>query len=121
MRRLPAASAMPECLSGLGLADMCLGIPFQIAEAGAFGRARGVTCTGEERVVQTLLLDLEPAVGDWVLVHIDTAVALLDTDEAAEINATLAELGAAMERNGALPLETEPPAPAPEATEYNLG
>jgi hydrogenase expression/formation protein HypC len=45
--------------------------------------------------IQTLLLDQTPAVGDWVLVHIDTAIRAIDAEEARQIVDALAAVQAA--------------------------
>lgn len=71
---------------------MCIGIPMQIVsvEPGhAICRGRG-----EQRRVRTLLV-AEPAVGDWVLVFLDSVRERIDARRAAEIDATLDLLAAA--------------------------
>ena len=65
---------------------MCIGIPMQIVaiEPGhAICRGRG-----EQRRVRTLLV-AQPAVGDWVLVFLDSVRERIDARRAAEIDATL--------------------------------
>ena len=71
---------------------MCIGIPMQIVsiEPGhAICHRRG-----EQRRVRTLLV-AEPAVGDWVLVFLDSVRERIDARRAAEICATLDLLAAA--------------------------
>ena len=71
---------------------MCIGLPMQIVsiEPGhAICRGRG-----EQRRVRTLLV-AEPAVGDWVLVFLDSVRERIDARRAAEIDATLDLLAAA--------------------------
>ena len=71
---------------------MCIGIPMQIVavEPGhAICRGRG-----EQRRIRTLLV-AEPAVGDWVLVFLDSVRERIDSRRAAEIDATLDLLAAA--------------------------
>lgn len=74
---------------------MCLGVPLQVATV-----APGVAVCGEgpqERRVSTLLLDAPPAVGDWLLVHIETAIRVIDAEEAALIRDALLAVSAAAE------------------------
>ena len=58
---------------------MCMGVPMQVVEAG-HGWAL-CDCRSERRRVDTLLLD-EVKPGDWLLVHIDSAVRVIDAEEA---------------------------------------
>lgn len=73
---------------------MCLGIPMRIVE----GDDVSALCErrGEQRRVSMLLLG-EQAVGSLVLVHIDTAVRLLDEAEAKQIDDALDGVEAALE------------------------
>lgn len=84
---------------------MCLGVPFQVQEAGDFGVARCVAVTGEERLVQTLLLESAPMPGQWLLVHIDMAIQPLSSEEAELTNEALLALGGA--RDAAVPVAPE--------------
>jgi len=72
---------------------MCLGIPMQIVEGDDVTAlcARG----DESRRVSMLLLGEQP-VGSFVLVHIDTAVRVLEADEAGLIEQALQGLAAAL-------------------------
>ena len=72
---------------------MCLGIPMQIVEGDDVTAlcARG----DESRRVSMLLLGEQPA-GSFVLVHIDTAVRVLEPDEAGLIEQALQGLAAAL-------------------------
>jgi hydrogenase expression/formation protein HypC len=72
---------------------MCLGIPMSIVE----GDDISALCQrgDEQRRVSLLLVGAQP-VGTQVLVHIDTAVRVLDADEAALIDRALDGLAAAM-------------------------
>ena len=73
---------------------MCLGLPMMVKASDAFT----ALCErrGEFRTVSALLLGrLEP--GTMVLVHIDTAVRVLDEVEARQIDDALDGLAAAME------------------------
>lgn len=65
---------------------MCIGIPMQVVAVEP-GHA---LCAGrgERRRVRTALVG-EPAVGDWVLVFIDSVRERIDARRAAEIDATL--------------------------------
>ncbi|WP_027554431.1 HypC/HybG/HupF family hydrogenase formation chaperone [Bradyrhizobium sp. Cp5.3] len=73
---------------------MCLGLPMTIVET------EGVSALcefrGEQRRVSMLLLS-NPPVGAFVLVYIDTAIRLLDEDEARLIASAIAGLEAALE------------------------
>ncbi|MDI9848810.1 HypC/HybG/HupF family hydrogenase formation chaperone [Rhodoblastus sp. 17X3] len=72
---------------------MCLGVPMRIIE----GDEMSALCVrGDvQRRVSLLLIGPQP-VGTQVLVHIDTAVRLLEPDEAALIDRALDGLAAAM-------------------------
>ena len=72
---------------------MCLGVPMRIIE----GDEMSALCVrgDEQRRVSLLLIGPQP-VGTQVLVHIDTAVRLLEADEAALIDRALDGLAAAM-------------------------
>ena len=48
-----------------------------------------------KRPVNCALLDAPPAVGDWLLVHVDVAVRAIDAREAKEIGNALAAVSAA--------------------------
>jgi hydrogenase expression/formation protein HypC len=72
---------------------MCIGIPMRVIESDGFvalceGR-------GERRSVNAMLVD-ELVPGQWVLVHLGSAHRLLDDEEAAQINAALDALTAAL-------------------------
>jgi hydrogenase expression/formation protein HypC len=65
---------------------MCIGIPMQVT---ALEPGHAVCAgRGERRRVRTALVG-EPAVGDWLLVFIDSAMERLSAGRAAEIDATL--------------------------------
>lgn len=72
---------------------MCLGIPMRVMELGE-GTA---VCEGrgEMRRVSTLLLE-DHAPGDWVLVHLENAMRVLDEVEAQQITDALSALDAAL-------------------------
>jgi len=66
---------------------MCIGLPMRVLSC-ANGKAE-VLREGEQRRVRTALVgDLQP--GDWVLVHLDSAVEKLSAERAAEVDAALA-------------------------------
>jgi hydrogenase expression/formation protein HypC len=78
---------------------MCIGIPMQVsAVEPGFAQVLG---RGESRRIKTSLLP-ELAVGQWVLVFLDDARELLSPQRAAEVNATLDLLAAAMGQDGGL-------------------
>jgi hydrogenase expression/formation protein HypC len=79
---------------------MCLGVPMTVAEDSPFSALcrRGA----EARQVSMLLVGAQPP-GTRVLVHIDTAVRVLDADEAEAIERALAGLSAALAGRDAAP------------------
>jgi hydrogenase expression/formation protein HypC len=72
---------------------MCIGIPMRVLRIEA-GHALCVG-RGEQRRVRTALVD-PVALDDWLLVFLDSARERLDAERAAEIDATLDLLEAAM-------------------------
>ena len=65
---------------------MCLGLPMQVLDGdGITARCAG---RGEERVVSLLLTGDQPP-GTWLLIHIDTAIRVLDAEEARLIDEAL--------------------------------
>ncbi|MCW8916902.1 MAG: HypC/HybG/HupF family hydrogenase formation chaperone [Magnetovibrio sp.] len=73
---------------------MCLGIPMKIEQLG-HGWAQCVDRDGSTRRVTTLLIDSHD-VGDWVLVHLDNALRLMDEAEANQIADGLKAVQAAL-------------------------
>lgn len=49
----------------------------------------------EARTINCALLDAQPVVGDWLLVHVDVAIRAIDAQEAREIGNALAAVSAA--------------------------
>ncbi|WP_085318033.1 HypC/HybG/HupF family hydrogenase formation chaperone [Derxia lacustris] len=72
---------------------MCMGIPMQVVSAGE--RLAQCLGRGELREVNIALVGAV-APGDWVLVFIDSAIEIIDAGRAAEVNATLDLLAAAL-------------------------
>ncbi len=72
---------------------MCIGIPMRIVEADEMS---ALCERGEERRRVSLLLLGPQPVGAFVLVHIDTAVRVLDEEEAGLIEQALQGLAAAL-------------------------
>jgi hydrogenase expression/formation protein HypC len=72
---------------------MCLGLPMMIVETD--GVSALCEFQGEQRRVSMLLLS-NPPVGSRVLVYIDTAIRLLDEEEARLIADAILGLGAAL-------------------------
>ncbi len=66
---------------------MCLGLPMQAMEC---GEASALCARGETRLRVSLMLVGPQRTGVWLLVHLDTAVRVLDADEAALIERSLA-------------------------------
>ena len=72
---------------------MCIGLPMQVcARRPGFATVQG---RGEQREVSTALVG-EPAVGDWLLVFLDGAREAISPARAAEVDATLDLLQAAL-------------------------
>lgn len=73
---------------------MCVAVPGRVVEVYAdHGMAMGGVELGGGRREVCLEFVPEAAVGGWVLVHLGTALACLDEQEAAETLALLAEAG----------------------------
>ena len=81
---------------------MCIGIPMQVrAVREGFAQVAG---RGERREVSTALVGtVQP--GDWLLVFLDGAREIIDADRAAEVNATLDLVQAAMDGGTPDPLD----------------
>jgi len=73
---------------------MCLGIPAQVIELvdRELGLAK-VDVSGVRRTVNILLLEQEPAIGSWVLIHVGFAMSLIDEGEALRTRTFLEGLG----------------------------
>lgn len=73
---------------------MCIGIPMQVlATREGFAQVAG---RGDRREVSTVLVgDVQP--GDWLLIFLDGAREIIDAGRAAEVNATLDLVQAAMD------------------------
>jgi hydrogenase expression/formation protein HypC len=77
---------------------MCLGIPAQVVEiVDPESKLVKAEIGGVRRLVSTALVD-EPALGDWVLVHVGFALSRIDEEEARETLDLLEQMGAAYER-----------------------
>ena len=81
---------------------MCLAIPGQVVEVN--GMVGAVEIGGVRREVSFALID-EPSIGDYVLVHVGSAIAAIDEEEAKKTLEVFEELAAAMDA-----LEGRPPA-----------
>ena len=76
-----------------GLKAMCLGIPMRVMEQSeGWAMCEG---RGEVRRVGTLLLE-DHGLGDWVLVHLDNAIRVLDETEARQISDAIEALDVAL-------------------------
>lgn len=73
---------------------MCLGVPMTVIDDGPFTALCG---RGEERRPVSMLLVGSQPPGTRVLVHIDTAVRVLDAEEAEAIDRALEGLSAALD------------------------
>lgn len=73
---------------------MCLGVPLRVVSAEA-GAALCEDGAGQRRRVSTLLLDAPPDAGQWLLVHIETAIRAIDAEEARLIGDALRAVSAA--------------------------
>ncbi|HSL56666.1 MAG TPA: HypC/HybG/HupF family hydrogenase formation chaperone [Acidimicrobiales bacterium] len=80
---------------------MCVGIPARIVEIGPPASHTAVAdVEGTRREINTMVIDAELAVGDWVLLHVGFAMATIDEDEALETLAFMREAGATGEVAG---------------------
>jgi hydrogenase expression/formation protein HypC len=73
---------------------MCIGIPMQVI-ATEPGFAQGERARGDTRRIKTALVG-DVVTGQWLLVFLDDAREVLTPERAAEVNATLDLLAAAM-------------------------
>ncbi|MBT9384199.1 HypC/HybG/HupF family hydrogenase formation chaperone [Pseudooceanicola sp. CBS1P-1] len=80
---------------------MCLGIPGQITAITDAARQMGLAdVSGVKREVSLACVadrPLEDLVGEWVLIHVGFAMAVIDADEAARTLEALRALGEAQE------------------------
>ena len=76
---------------------MCLGIPMVVVEGDEFS---ALAVRGEERRRVSMLLVGAQPIGPKVLVHIDSAVRVLDDDEAEMIDRALEGVAAALAGEG---------------------
>jgi hydrogenase expression/formation protein HypC len=77
---------------------MCIATPLQVNAIDCeSGLARCSEFDGQAypQAIQTALLDQPPATGDWLLIHVDTAIRTLEADEAEQIANALAAVAAA--------------------------
>jgi hydrogenase expression/formation protein HypC len=72
---------------------MCIGLPMRIVTLGLGSALAEVD--GAARTISTAMLMDEPQVGDWVLVHNQLAIRLIDAHEAAQIRDALSAVLAA--------------------------
>jgi hydrogenase expression/formation protein HypC len=74
---------------------MCLGIPGRIVElVDAAQNLARVEVSGVRRVISvSLVAGQRPKAGDWVLVHVGFAMAMIDETEAAQTLAAMQKLG----------------------------
>lgn len=72
---------------------MCLAIPVRVTEVLPGDMAK-VTLDGVSKVVSTALID-DPAVGDYIVLHVGYALAKIDPEEAEKTLEMLAMAGAA--------------------------
>ncbi len=62
---------------------MCVGIPARVVEiSSAASHTATVDVEGVSRQVNTIMVDDELSTGDWVLLHVGFALAIIDEDEA---------------------------------------
>lgn len=74
---------------------MCLGVPLQVRSLLSQGAALCGATDASARAVDTALLDSQPEVGDWLLVHVSIAIRALDAGEAQQIGDALLAVSAA--------------------------
>jgi hydrogenase expression/formation protein HypC len=76
---------------------MCLGIPGQVVERQAGSDLALIDVSGVRRVINIALLDAEVRAGDWVLIHVGFALALIDEDEAQRALSMLQMMGSGLD------------------------
>ncbi|MEM1412809.1 MAG: HypC/HybG/HupF family hydrogenase formation chaperone [Pseudomonadota bacterium] len=96
---------------------MCLGVPMEVVSANGSAEAQCRNGDGSLRTVDTLLLDVPPQPGDWLLVHVRIAIRPLNSTEAVQIRdalhaVTAAAAGEAYEHLIADLVDREPELPA---------
>ena len=77
---------------------MCLGLPARVTASAQAGDLVEVQMAGTRRLVNAGLLDVPPAPGEWVLVHLGFALSTMSAAEADEAMRQLAQMTA--ERTG---------------------
>lgn len=73
---------------------MCIGLPMQII--GFDGEYAVCACQGEQRLIDTILVG-KPAIGEWVLVFLDTAREIISPERAGQINNALLALSLSLQ------------------------
>lgn len=85
---------------------MCLGIPGQIIAITDAARQMAMAeISGVRREVSVACIARDPLtalIGEWTLIHVGFAMALIDADEAAKTLAALHDLGEVQEALGAM-------------------
>lgn len=91
---------------------MCLGLPVQVVSITP-GHALVHGRNGGQTVNTALVGPVQP--GDWLLVFLDSARSVIDAGRAAEVNAILDLIQAAMDGDRAVDLRAEPAFALPSA------
>jgi hydrogenase expression/formation protein HypC len=76
---------------------MCLGIPGQVVERQAGSDLALIDVSGVRRVVNVALLEEDVRAGDWVLIHVGFALALIDENEAQRALSMLQMMGSGLD------------------------
>ena len=85
---------------------MCLGIPGQIISISDAARQMAMAeISGVQREVSVACIARDPLtslIGEWALIHVGFAMAVIDADEAAKTLTALRDLGEVQEALGAM-------------------
>ena len=76
---------------------MCLGIPGQVVEREDGSDLALIDVSGVRRTINVALLDDDVRAGDWVLIHVGFALALIDEDEAQRALSMLQMMGSGLD------------------------
>ncbi len=76
---------------------MCLGIPMQVGSllSPSAVMANGIDISARPRLIDTSLLEQAPAVGEWLLVHVNVAIRSMSAVEAKQVGDALQAVTAA--------------------------
>ncbi len=76
---------------------MCMGVPLRVESlvSPTAVVASSIEAAAQPRLVDTSLLDQRPAIGDWLLVHVNVAIRAMSAEEARRVGDALQAVSAA--------------------------